>query len=611
MKNLSVVRGSAAAFSFVSAIAVVGCSSDSTTVISDTRAQSLEDLPNCTENREGESAVLAENDATYECKNGKWILVSMPTLTVETLDDLSNCTKRIQGDTVKVIAESAIYRCDDEEWVKFRVLTDTLKSTDDLHACVKKREGNLAYVSGEHALYTCEDESWIKTVSYMDTVSSQNNLPNCTSKIEGDSSFVKKENSVYLCVEDKWRYLGVVAESAESLSNCTEKHETEQAFILENYETLICSKGKWRKYDVYSAVDQEKGTSSSSKKEERSSSSSVEDDEIDSSSSLESSSSSEYTIVVPTQRNANITVSSDISSRVSGDDVRFVGRFGLDLVGASTIKGSSFNTSFIGIEYLIGKGADINNMTRVDVTVNSNTIIFPTQNAIDLNSMSSAFVSINLLDPGFAECGVYNLIVTVTASNGDMVFQRTEIIPFEREASVYCRGEYSSSSAVQVKEIPMTSCQVELSTNMNPGLSLSTCTAVPAAGAAIADIIFEKAGSRNNPEITAKSGSGLLFAPIINRELLPYTDDYEVDIWPEDMNPDRSPATAYVSDFKFKTIEGEHLTNMIENSNRIYVAKAPTYNAETGEGFYAFAITDATEGNNGDYTFKVKVYKVP
>ena len=152
----------------------------------------------------------------------------------------------------------------------------------------------------------------------------------------------------------------------------------------------------------------------------------------------------------------------------------------------------------------------------------------------------------------------------------------------------------------------MTSCQVELSTNVNPGLSLATCTAVPAGSPA--DIIFSKAKVDGNPELSATSTTVSL-APITNGDLPPYTDDYEVDMWPEDMNADRSPATAYVSDFKFKT-PGNALSLMIENSNQIYVALAPGYSTETGVGFYAFAITETTEGNNGDYTFKVKLYRV-
>ena len=383
--------------------------------------------------------------------------------------------------------------------------------------------------------------------------------------------------------------------------------DDETGALSSSDDSVVESSSSSKKVSSSSA---EEKSSSSSKKTKKSSSSTVEDDEMDSSSSLEKSSSSELVIVVPDQSDFTITAS-ELDSRVAGDEVRFKGKFMLNLLGDSTVMDSSLNIAFIGIEYIVAKGNDVNNMTIAPVAVSSNQILLPTQNAIDLNSTNSARVSISLLDPGFTECGTYSLIITVTATSGDMVFQRTEIIPFERDAAEYCWGEYSSSSTVQVKEIPMTTCQVELSTNVNPGVDLAYCVAVPAAGAATADIIFEKAGDVTNPELSSKSGSGLLFSPITNGDLPPYTDDYEVDMWPEDMNPDRSQATAYVSDFKFNAIEGTQLNNMIQNFNQIYVAKAPTYNAETGEGFYAFAITDATEGIDGDYTFKVKIYKVP
>lgn len=383
--------------------------------------------------------------------------------------------------------------------------------------------------------------------------------------------------------------------------------DDETGALSSSDDSVVESSSSSKKVSSSSA---EEKSSSSSKKTKKSSSSTVEDDETDSSSSLEKSSSSELVIVVPDQSDFTITAS-ELDSRVAGDEVRFKGKFMLNLLGDSTVVDSSLNIYFTSISYMVGVGTDINSMARANVNVNSNIVILPTQNTIDLNAMSSAHVSIDLLDPGFTECGTYSLIVTVTASSGDRVFQRTEIIPFERDAYDYCGDVRSSSSAVQVKKIPMTTCQVELSTNVNPGVDLVYCVAVPAAGAATADIIFEKAGDRNNPELSAKSGSGLLFSPIINGDFAPYTDDYEVDIWPEDINADRVPATAYVSDFKFKTIDAERLTNMIQNFNQIYVAKTPIYNAETGEGFYAFAITNATEGNDGDYTFKVKIYKVP
>ncbi len=327
----------------------------------------------------------------------------------------------------------------------------------------------------------------------------------------------------------------------------------------------------------------------------------------DSKSSTEPDPNQQGKIVVPDKKDPNITVT-EFSSRIAGDEIRFKGQFGIDFVGDPEAQDSVFNTAFTGIEYKVGKGTDPSNMASVNVAVSSNTILFPTQNAIDLNSMNSAYVSVNLQDQGFTECGTFSLVVTVTANDGVKDYQRTEVIPFERDAAEYCRTEDTTSQQPVKAEIPMTSCQVELSTNMNPGLSLSTCTAVPAGSPA--DITFVKAGTRNEPELSATAGAGVFVTPITNGDLPPATDDYEVDIWPEDMNPDRSPATAYVSDFKFKTIEGTQLNEMILNSNQIYVAKTAAYNAETGAGFYAFALTETTEGNNGDYTFKVKLYKV-
>ena len=327
----------------------------------------------------------------------------------------------------------------------------------------------------------------------------------------------------------------------------------------------------------------------------------------DSKSSTEPDPNQQGKIVVPDKKDPNITVT-EFSSRIAGDEIRFKGQFGLDFVGDPDAQDSVFNTVFTGIDYKVGKGTDASNMVNVGVTISSNQILFPTQNSIDLNSMNSAYVSVNLTDPAFTECGTYSLVVTVTANDGEKDYQRTEIIPFERDAGEYCRTEDTTSQQPVKVEIPMTSCQVELSTNVNPGLSLTTCTAVPAGSPA--DITFAKAGTRNEPELSATVGTGVYVSPITNGNFPPYTDDYEVDLWPEDMNADRSPATAYVSDFKFNVIVSTRLTDMIQNSNQIYVARTAAYNAETGAGFYAFAITEPTEGNNGDYTFKVKLYRV-
>lgn len=161
-------------------------------------------------------------------------------------------------------------------------------------------------------------------------------------------------------------------------------------------------------------------------------------EEVSFSSFIENSSNSE--IVAPNQSDFVIEAT-EFESRVFGDEVRFMGKFMLDLAGGTTVMDSSFYKAFIGIEFKVAKGNDVNNMTIAPVMVNSNPILTPTLDAIDLNSMNSVYVSINLLDPGFTECGVYSLIVSVTASNGKMEVMRTEIIPFERDSTEYCRTE--------------------------------------------------------------------------------------------------------------------------------------------------------------------------
>jgi hypothetical protein len=321
-------------------------------------------------------------------------------------------------------------------------------------------------------------------------------------------------------------------------------------------------------------------------------------------------------IVVPTQKDANITVSPDIGSSEAGNNMRFKGRFGLDIT-VDSLSETRDQIQFTKITYSVGKGNDINNMPPVNVTVQSNPITFPSGNDIDLNSQVpgiGAGVIIDMNDPGFTECGTYSLIVTVNASddpvNAPEKFSRTEVIPFERNPNMFCRELLSSSSAEPVKqEVAMTSCVIEgLSTNIAPGINFATCQP---ADAATGDIVFAKAGTRDEPDMSVSGNNGIVFVELGNHigDVNPedFADNYDADSWPEDVNG----RSAYVSDFKPRTIEKATLNALIENGSTIYIAKNPAiFNAETGAGMYPFAITYYKEGNNGDFNFSVKIYKV-
>lgn len=302
-------------------------------------------------------------------------------------------------------------------------------------------------------------------------------------------------------------------------------------------------------------------------------------------------------IVIPDNNAPNISANG-LVSRVSGDTLRFKGIYGLDRTDETNENSS--NLLFTAIKFQVMNSAQ----QEVQYQVIYNEAVVPTANEIDLNSMMSAFVKINLKDPIFT-CDDYSLVVTVTANDGAKDYFRTDVIPFDAEAKteLLCKNVEPASSASAdpgLNEIIMTPCEVTVSTadkNIS-GVSLATCTAVPAEAA---DIVFEKSGPKSEPDVAANAGAGVTFLTISN-------DDYGNGMWPEDVNN----RPAYLSDFRAGTIEKSSLPTLIENGEGLsYVAKTAAYDAATGAGFYPFAIYDSGFPDiNGYYTFKVKIYRV-
>ena len=312
-------------------------------------------------------------------------------------------------------------------------------------------------------------------------------------------------------------------------------------------------------------------------------------------------------VVIPTKKDANITVSADTSSRRSGYDAVFKGRFDLDMT-----QDSSENDANIAFDSLGFKILDVNNV-QVSVVPKYNVPQFPLNQALDLGSNAGPGglgLTINLQDSGFTTCGTFKLMVTVRATNGVDKFERTELISFERDAGLFCKAPESSSSNEPVKqEVNLTPCIIEgLSTNLKPGIKIADCSATDAASA---DIVFTKAGTKDDPDISVSGNNGIVFVELGNNigDVNPedYADNYDTDSWPEDVNG----RSAYVSDFRPRTIEKATLNAMLENFGTIYIAKNPTiFNTETGAGMYPFAISNYKPGDNGNTNFTVKLYKV-
>lgn len=301
-------------------------------------------------------------------------------------------------------------------------------------------------------------------------------------------------------------------------------------------------------------------------------------------------------IVIPDNNAPNISANG-LVSRVSGDTLRFKGIYGLDRTDETNENSS--NLLFTAIKFQVMNSAQ----QEVQYQVIYNEAVVPTANEIDLNSMMSAFVKINLKDPIFT-CDDYSLVVTVTANDGAKDYFRTDVIPFDAEAKteLLCKNVEPASSASAdpgLNEIIMTPCEeLTLTSNGEQGIDLASCTVVPAA---TANIVFVKSGTKSEPDVTANAGAGITFVNITN-------EDYANGSWPEVVNN----RPAYLSDFRAGTIEKTSLPTLIENGEGLsYVAKTAAYDAATGAGFYPFAVYDSDfPDKNGYYTFKVKIYRV-
>jgi len=300
-------------------------------------------------------------------------------------------------------------------------------------------------------------------------------------------------------------------------------------------------------------------------------------------------------IVIPDNNAPNISANG-LVSRVSGDTLRFKGIYGLDRTDETNENSS--NLLFTAIKFQVMNSAQ----QEVQYQVIYNEAVVPTANEIDLNSMMSAFVKINLKDPIFT-CDDYSLVVTVTANDGAKDYSRTDVIPFDAEAKteLLCKNVEPASSASAdpgLNEIIMTPCEeLTLTSNGEQGIDLATCTVVPAA---TANIVFVKSRTDGEPDVTANAGAGITFVNITN-------EDYGDGSWPEDVNN----RPAYLSDFRTSTIEKTSLPSLIGNGDGLsYVAKTAAYNPATGAGFYPFAVYDSGFPDKNDYyTFKVKIYR--
>ena len=246
---------------------------------------------------------------------------------VETFDDLPACSKNREGDTAVVAEDSLTYVCLNGKWDVRKHMVDTVKAEDDLPACSKDLEGDSAYVSGEFAVYVCNDDTWEKTGSVMKTYGSLDNMPNCTRRMAGVDAISTVDSAVFLCDGERWKEMARTYGSDDDLPNCTEKREGSQAYLMETEERFLCSGKKWTAIEAWVEDSGESAPVSSSGKssghdEENESSSSTDAEESSSSMNEELFSSSSVTEEVSSSSEGNLCGSKEFDPELQFCDTR-------------------------------------------------------------------------------------------------------------------------------------------------------------------------------------------------------------------------------------------------------------------------------------------------
>ena len=108
--------GNLAVFSLAFIFAACGGDSGSngkTETDGSSQAETFDDLPNCSKNREGEIIAVVDGRKTYICSNGRWEELGTA---YENADDLPNCSDKRDGSTAYVVADKESLICSDGKW---------------------------------------------------------------------------------------------------------------------------------------------------------------------------------------------------------------------------------------------------------------------------------------------------------------------------------------------------------------------------------------------------------------------------------------------------------------------------------------------------------------
>lgn len=137
-------------------------------------------------------------------------------LSIDSMEELPNCSQNREGMVAENPTEKIAYICLDGRWEFGYDILDSIASEDDLPVCLEKSEGDSIWVVDESSVFVCKDRRWVKSLSepQKDILRSSDSSEPSSDKSDIGDSFIKSSSSN----GDKEKNSGSIA-SSSSFSN--------------------------------------------------------------------------------------------------------------------------------------------------------------------------------------------------------------------------------------------------------------------------------------------------------------------------------------------------------------------------------------------------------
>lgn len=266
----------------------------------------------------------------------------------------------------------------------------------------------------------------------------------------------------------------------------------------------------------------------------------------------------------------------------------------LDLLDTTAIPADA-EIAFTEVSLILAKVTETGARQQTPLQLSYNSLSAPTPN-INWGNLSAKITDNNKSDCGtFMLYAVYNATYDINVPN---MFVSIDSVMFVRDQQ-YCEEVQEtppqSQEQLAAQTVELAPFVINIGTKNATGISLETGTSV---SNATADLIFT--ADELTGKITVHGQNGIQVAPYSNNKDKDFDDDWTIKKLPEQ---------AHLSDFRFKK---NSLAATCEfESFMFYVAIGPNYNAETGDGFYAFTLQERsdTPDQNGNFDLTIFMFK--